>query len=337
MPDLSKIKINGINYSIKDATARSNIDSIPTWAKASSAPVISVNGLTGAVTVDKIQTTAGDNTTEYNLIGTVTTNANTTAVSLYNPTLLSFAKYTNNFARLTIGSTSTPGGIRIYTNTSGASGYVDLKANVSGTNERTITLPDANGTVALTSDIPNVPSWAMAVTKPTYTASEVGAVTSSEVSTMISGLSGFSTVVVSSLPATGELGTFYLVSNGGSGTNIYDEYIWLGNNFEKLGSLNTGSMDLSGYLLKTDIAAWAKAANKPTYTANEVGALPSSTTYVSSFNGSSGAITYVPPVSSVNGKTGVVTINIPVDVSELNNDAGYLTLATLPKYDGTVV
>jgi hypothetical protein len=49
--------------------------------------------------------------------------------------------------------------------------------------------------------------------------------------------------------------------------------------------LNTGSVDLSGYLLKTDIAAWAKAANKPSYTANEVGALSSSTTYVSSVNG----------------------------------------------------
>ena len=43
------------------------------------------------------------------------------------------------------------------------------------------------------------------------------------------------------------------------------------------------------------ISAWAKAANKPTYTASEVGALPSSTTYVSSFNGQSGAITYTAP------------------------------------------
>ena len=70
---------------------------------------------------------------------------------------------------------------------------------------------------------------------------------------------------------------------------------------------NAGSggepIDLSNYLLKTDIAAWAKAANKPSYTANEVGALPVTITNVSSFT----------------------------------NDAGYLTLATLPKYDGTVV
>lgn len=47
-------------------------------------------------------------------------------------------------------------------------------------------------------------------------------------------------------------------------------------------------------LYSTDLAEWAKAANKPTYTAQEVGALPSST-------------------------------KIPTKVSELTNDAGYLT------------
>lgn len=80
-------------------------------------------------------------------------------------------------------------------------------------------------------------------------------------------------------------------------------------------------VDLSNYLLKTDIAAWAKAANKPSYTATEVGALPANTTYV----------------TSVNNQTGAVTITVPTNVSSFTNDAGYLTLATLPKYDGTVV
>ena len=55
--------------------------------------------------------------------------------------------------------------------------------------------------------------------------------------------------------------------------------------------------------------AWAKAESKPTYTASEVGALPSSTTYVSSFNGNTGAITYSAPVSSVNGDTGAVVVD----------------------------
>lgn len=35
--------------------------------------------------------------------------------------------------------------------------------------------------------------------------------------------------------------------------------------------------DLTGYLKESDLAAWAKAAEKPKYTASEVGALPSTT------------------------------------------------------------
>ena len=42
------------------------------------------------------------------------------------------------------------------------------------------------------------------------------------------------------------------------------------------------------------VPSWAKQPNKPTYTASEVGALPSS---------------YTPPVTSVNGKTGYVALN----------------------------
>jgi len=46
--------------------------------------------------------------------------------------------------------------------------------------------------------------------------------------------------------------------------------MYLSNKWEKIG---TTDVDLSGYLKKTDIAAWAKAATKPTYTAAEVGAI----------------------------------------------------------------
>ena len=190
MADLSKIKLNGITYNLKDAT-------VPSWAKQASAPIISVNNATGAIVVDKIKTTAGDNTTEYNLVGTQTNNNNTSAVLLYNPTLLSFAKYTNNFARLTLGDSSTPGDVRLYSN---QGGYTDIKVTAANATIREITFPDANGTVALTSDIPSVPSWALASNKPIYTASEVGAITSNETSQMIASAVGnitsFSTEVV---------------------------------------------------------------------------------------------------------------------------------------------
>ena len=46
---------------------------------------------------------------------------------------------------------------------------------------------------------------------------------------------GFETRVVSSLPASGESGVIYLVDNGGSSPQKYDEYIWVNNAFELLG------------------------------------------------------------------------------------------------------
>lgn len=62
--------------------------------------------------------------------------------------------------------------------------------------------------------------------------------------------------------------------------------------------------------------------------ASDVGALPDDTTFVSTFNGQSGAVTYTAPVTSVNGQTGAVTLSIPTvptNVSAFTNDAGYLT------------
>ena len=51
------------------------------------------------------------------------------------------------------------------------------------------------------------------------------------------------------------------------------------------------------------VPSWAKASTKPTYTAAEVGALPDDTTYVSSVNGNSGAVTGLEPVTTVVNKT----------------------------------
>ena len=59
------------------------------------------------------------------------------------------------------------------------------------------------------------------------------------------------------------------------------------------------------------VPAWAKVANKPTYTASEVGALPNTTkipTKTSDLSNDSGFITSA-PVASINGKTGVVTLS----------------------------
>lgn len=283
-----------------------------TLALVSQIPVTSVNEETGNVIISKIKTTAASNNVEYNLMGT-TSNNNTIAVSPYNQDLLSFAKTTNE-SRLTIGSTSMPGKIRLYSSTNSASGYTELKSNSSSTNAREVAFPDASGTVALTTDIPSVPSWALAASKPTYTFSELtshpttlndygitNAYTKTEVDGLVSGVLHYkgTKATVSALPNSGNVtGDVWHVTADGS------EWAWDGSDWQELGT----AVDLSGYLQTGDIAAWAKAANKPTYTASEVGALASNTTYVSTFNGQSGAITYTPPVTSVNEQTGAVTI-----------------------------
>jgi len=65
-------------------------------------------------------------------------------------------------------------------------------------------------------------------------------------------ITGVDFEVVSTLPETGETGVIYLIANGGSGENSYDEYIWLSSSssFEKIGST---SVDLSDYYNTTNL------------------------------------------------------------------------------------
>ena len=90
----------------------------------------------------------------------------------------------------------------------------------------------------------------------------------------------------------------------------------------------------SGYVNQTQAANAAPVQKVNGKTGNvsldasDVGALPDDTTYVSSFNGQTGPVTYQAPVQSVNGQTGNVQLQIPTvptNVSAFTNDAGYLT------------
>ena len=88
--------------------------------------------------------------------------------------------------------------------------------------------------------------------------------TSSQVSTAIqTALAGVTQIdfqVVQSLPQTGTKGVIYLLSNSGTGSNVYDEYIWIdgtpSGSFEKIGST---SVDLSGYVQAGEMHALTNA------------------------------------------------------------------------------
>lgn len=125
---------------------------------------------------------------------------------------------------------------------------------------------------------------------------------SAAIAAAIGGITELEYLVVSALPASGTKGVIYLVPHSHGTRDIYDEYIWVNNAFEKIGNTD---VDLSQYLLKTDIATWAKQPNKPTYTASEVGALPDTTT-------------------------------IPSKTSDLTNDSGFITAGKFAVVDGTL-
>lgn len=75
---------------------------------------------------------------------------------------------------------------------------------------------------------------------------------STAITNAIAGVTSITYRVVTTLPASGENGVIYLVAHSHGTQDVYDEYIWAGSSFEKLGNTD---IDLSGYMLKTDMVA----------------------------------------------------------------------------------
>lgn len=86
-----------------------------------------------------------------------------------------------------------------------------------------------------------------------YTENEIDAKVNN-INSQINSLIGFTATIVNSLPATGEVGVMYLKLNTSASVegNIYDEYIWVNNKFEKIGSTET-TVDLSRYVTQTEM------------------------------------------------------------------------------------
>lgn len=219
-------------------------------------------------------------------------------------------------------------GITMNGKSKGTSGVVDL------------------GTVVTEETDPTVPSWAKASTKPTYTASEVGAVpttrtvngkelssdislTSTDVgavprSRTVNGkaLTGNITLTaedVGALPNDTVIPTKVseLTNDSGFTTNTGTITGITMNGASKgtSGVVNLGTVVTT----ETDptVPSWAKASTKPTYTASEVGALPDSTviptkvsdlTNDSGFTTNTGTITGITMNGSSKGTSGVVDL-----------------------------
>lgn len=117
-----------------------------------------------------------------------------------------------------------------------------LSENSELTKKAPIASPSFTGT-------PKVPT-ASAGTNNTQAAST--AFVTSAISTAMAGITKLDFQVVQTLPSTGVKGTFYLIANSGRGQNVYDEYLWINNKYEKLG---TREIDLSSYIKQSDMVA----------------------------------------------------------------------------------
>lgn len=67
----------------------------------------------------------------------------------------------------------------------------------------------------------------------------------------ISSSAGLRFEFVDELPETGEANIIYLVDNGQEGNNVKDEYMWLNDKYERIGST---SVDLTNYWSKDDLS-----------------------------------------------------------------------------------
>lgn len=126
-----------------------------------------------------------------------------------------------------------------------------LNAVEEGAEKNIITKVKRNGTLV------NVSNKEVDISVPTKYSELVNdkdLVSSAQVKTLISEARHMKKEIVSTKPSTGEDNVIYLVGPKGSGNNIYEEWLYINGQWEKIGDTDT-KVDLSGYLKTNDIKA----------------------------------------------------------------------------------
>lgn len=187
------------------------------------------------------------NATQFAAIGSIPTVNDATLTITQNGTTV--ATFSAN------ASSASTAAITVPTNTSDLnndSGFI-TSSSLPTVNDATLTITQNGVSVGTFSANASSASTA-AITVPTAVSSltnDSGYQTASDVNTAIttaiSGITGISFEIVSTLPATGDPGTIYLISHGGSGTDIYDEYVYVNNAWEKIGTTAGDFTDVAYY------------------------------------------------------------------------------------------
>ena len=303
---------------------------VPAWAKASTKPTYTASEV-GALPSDTVITDeklkvslTSDNNTYYPILTSNSIEAQTKL--RYNG--LDFVVASNG-ASLRIGDTSVSAPRMGRLTLTKSTYFTTIEPSNNG-RSNTITLPNKTGTVALLDDIPTVPTNISSFTN------DSGYLTVSDIASVMT-YKG-TKANYAALPSTGNTtgDVWHLIDTGA-------EWAWDGSAWQELGT----AIDLSNYLTTSDIAAWAKASTKPTYTAAEVGALPDTTTIpskTSDLTNDSGFLTSytetdptVPSWAKQSSKPMYTAAEvgalpdstaIPSKVSDLTNDSGFITSYT---------
>ena len=261
---------------------------------------------------------------------------------------------TSGHTQLRLGNetaTSSAGGkegqIRLYGTT--ATYYVDLKGGAPSAN-RTITFPNATGTVALTSDIPSVPTITLngsSTSSPSFYAPTSAGTSGYYLKSNGSGApswTAFPTIPtntdekVKATAATAST-TYYLVMGSNSGTaetKQYDSRL----NFQctsSIATLSIGSSDRNGKIkLYDSTGGYAATIDVNQLSAARTISLPDKT-------GTVALTSDIPTVpsnivntitttagahSTKSSATGAVSFNVPTKTSHLTNDSGFITSDT---------
>ena len=160
--------------------------------------------------------------------------------------------------------------------------------------------------------------------------------TKSEVDSLISAITTLNIEVVQTLPATGSTTTIYLVPKTASTNDNYDEYIYVNNNWEHIGSTE---VDLSNYYTKTQtdtlLDGKADTSDIPTKTSdltNDSGFITSYTETDPVFTASAAHGISSTDISNWNNKSDFSGSyndltnkpTIPTKTSDLTNDSGFI-------------
>ena len=358
--NIKKIKIGDNIFNLYDSGG--TITSVKTTAGAHSAidvtsGAVSFNVPTktshltndsGFVTTDeKVKVTALNSSDTYypilaSGIGTDVRQIATTGVSFKNSgggSTLSLGLDSNHWGVLKIG---------------GESAYSVTVENIDITANRSITLPDKSGTVALTSDIPTISYPVTSVNSKTgavsLTASDVGAIRGNVGGVFFGTCSteaGTVAKVVDCADFTAndlKAGTIIIVSfaetNSGAGASLTMNVNSTGAKpIKYINNGTLGNIYSSGYLKANteypfyyDGANWVVLFNVNTTYSNisetDMKAGTATTGRLITAAMLKAAVKYHAPVTSVNGSTGAVTISVPTKTSELTNDSGFINTST---------